>query len=138
MVDRSGFTLNQEISDEVLCRRVAERDEAAFDLLVARYQGRAYRLAWSHAAGRGGRARSLAGGLPARLSDGGRASAETRASRPGSIACSSTCAWTTAVAAGGGGSVVRDALGDDPERAVLERQPAPGGRSGRHAGPGSS
>src|SRR5262245_2417693 len=31
----------------MLCRRVAERDEAAFDLLVARYQGRAYRLAWS-------------------------------------------------------------------------------------------
>ncbi|HEV8473688.1 MAG TPA: sigma-70 family RNA polymerase sigma factor [Methylomirabilota bacterium] len=34
-------------SDEALCRRVAARDEAAFDLLVARYQGRAYRLAWS-------------------------------------------------------------------------------------------
>jgi RNA polymerase sigma-70 factor, ECF subfamily len=36
-----------EPSDEVLCQRVAERDEAAFDLLVARYQQRAYRLAWS-------------------------------------------------------------------------------------------
>ncbi len=36
-----------ELSDEVLCRRTAERDEAAFDALVARYQGRAYRLAWS-------------------------------------------------------------------------------------------
>lgn len=36
-----------EISDETLCRRVAERDEAAFDQLVERYQGRAYRLAWS-------------------------------------------------------------------------------------------
>jgi RNA polymerase sigma-70 factor (ECF subfamily) len=36
-----------EISDEVLCQRVAERDEAAFDQLVERYQGRAYRLAWS-------------------------------------------------------------------------------------------
>lgn len=34
-------------SDEALCRRVAEGDEAAFDLLVARHQGRAYRLAWS-------------------------------------------------------------------------------------------
>jgi len=34
-------------SDETLCRRIAARDEAAFDLLVARYQGRAYRLAWS-------------------------------------------------------------------------------------------
>jgi RNA polymerase sigma-70 factor (ECF subfamily) len=30
-----------------LCRRIAARDDAAFDLLVARYQGRAYRLAWS-------------------------------------------------------------------------------------------
>jgi RNA polymerase sigma-70 factor, ECF subfamily len=39
--------LTQEISDETLCRRVGARDEAAFDLLVARYQGRAYRLAWS-------------------------------------------------------------------------------------------
>ena len=34
-------------SDEALCRRIAAGDEAAFDLLVARYQGRAYRLAWS-------------------------------------------------------------------------------------------
>jgi len=36
-----------EISDEALCGRVAERDEEAFDLLVQRYQARAYRLAWS-------------------------------------------------------------------------------------------
>jgi RNA polymerase sigma-70 factor (ECF subfamily) len=36
-----------EISDEALCRRVADKDEAAFTLLVERYQGRAYRLAWS-------------------------------------------------------------------------------------------
>jgi RNA polymerase sigma-70 factor (ECF subfamily) len=36
-----------EISDEALCARVAARDEAAFDQLVERYQGRAYRLAWS-------------------------------------------------------------------------------------------
>src|SRR5262245_25348974 len=36
-----------EISDEALCRRVAERDETAFDALVQRYQARAYRLAWS-------------------------------------------------------------------------------------------
>ena len=34
-------------SDEMLCRRIAARDDAAFDLLVARHQGRAYRLAWS-------------------------------------------------------------------------------------------
>ena len=36
-----------EPTDEALCQRVAKRDEAAFDLLVERYQGRAYRLAWS-------------------------------------------------------------------------------------------
>lgn len=36
-----------EPTDEALCQRVADRDEAAFDLLVARYQARAYRLAWS-------------------------------------------------------------------------------------------
>ena len=36
-----------DISDEALCRRVAERDETAFDALVERYQARAYRLAWS-------------------------------------------------------------------------------------------
>lgn len=39
--------LTQETPDEALCRRVAAGDEAAFDLLVARHQGRAYRLAWS-------------------------------------------------------------------------------------------
>lgn len=36
-----------EPSDEALCQRVADGDEAAFDLLVGRYQQRAYRLAWS-------------------------------------------------------------------------------------------
>jgi RNA polymerase sigma-70 factor (ECF subfamily) len=36
-----------EPSDEALCRRVAERDEVAFDALVGRYQQRAWRLAWS-------------------------------------------------------------------------------------------
>ena len=39
--------LTQETPDETLCRRVAAGDEAAFDMLVARHQGRAYRLAWS-------------------------------------------------------------------------------------------
>lgn len=36
-----------EPADETLCRRVAEGNEAAFDMLVGRYQKRAYRLAWS-------------------------------------------------------------------------------------------
>jgi RNA polymerase sigma-70 factor, ECF subfamily len=36
-----------EPSDEELCRRVAERDTQAFDLLVERHQARAYRLACS-------------------------------------------------------------------------------------------
>ena len=36
-----------ETSDEALCERVAGHDEGAFDLLVERYQQRAYRLAWS-------------------------------------------------------------------------------------------
>ena len=34
-------------SDEALCQRVAGGDRAAFDLLVERYQQRAFRLAWS-------------------------------------------------------------------------------------------
>ena len=34
-------------SDEQLCRAVAEREPGAFDLLVERYQERAYRIAWS-------------------------------------------------------------------------------------------
>lgn len=34
-------------SDETLCRRIAARDDTAFDVLVTRYQARAYRLAWS-------------------------------------------------------------------------------------------
>lgn len=36
-----------ELSDEALCQRVANGDKPAFDLLVGRYQERAYRLAWS-------------------------------------------------------------------------------------------
>jgi RNA polymerase sigma-70 factor, ECF subfamily len=36
-----------ESSDEELCRAVAERTPGAFDLLVERYQERAYRIAWS-------------------------------------------------------------------------------------------
>lgn len=34
-------------TDEALCERVARRDQAAFDVLVTRYQARAYRLAWA-------------------------------------------------------------------------------------------
>lgn len=37
---------NREPSDEALCERVAAGDERAFDLLVGRYQARAYRTAW--------------------------------------------------------------------------------------------
>ena len=36
-----------ESSDEQLCRAVATREPGAFDLLVERYQERAYRIAWS-------------------------------------------------------------------------------------------
>lgn len=36
-----------EPTDETLCERVVRRDEEAFDLLVVRYQQRAYRIAWS-------------------------------------------------------------------------------------------
>ena len=36
-----------EPSDEDLCRRIAQQDGGAFDLLVERYQERAYRIAWS-------------------------------------------------------------------------------------------
>lgn len=36
-----------EQSDEALCRSVANREPGAFDLLVERYQERAYRIAWS-------------------------------------------------------------------------------------------
>jgi len=46
-VRRSPVVETSEPSDEDLCRRVAQRDEGAFDLLVVRYQERAYRIAWS-------------------------------------------------------------------------------------------
>jgi len=36
-----------ESTDEQLCRAVAERAPGAFDVLVERYQERAYRIAWS-------------------------------------------------------------------------------------------
>jgi RNA polymerase sigma-70 factor (ECF subfamily) len=42
-----GAARTVDISDESLCERVARRDDAAFELLVSRYQQRAYRLAWS-------------------------------------------------------------------------------------------
>jgi RNA polymerase sigma-70 factor, ECF subfamily len=36
-----------ESSDEQLCRAIATQEPGAFDLLVERYQERAYRIAWS-------------------------------------------------------------------------------------------
>jgi RNA polymerase sigma-70 factor (ECF subfamily) len=42
-----GTMAGVEATDEALCARVGEGDEQAFDVLVSRYQGRAYRLAWS-------------------------------------------------------------------------------------------
>jgi RNA polymerase sigma-70 factor (ECF subfamily) len=42
-----GTITDVEATDEALCARVAGGDEQAFDVLVGRYQGRAYRLAWS-------------------------------------------------------------------------------------------
>lgn len=44
---RSPVVETLEPSDEDLCRRIAQRDGGAFDLLVERYQERAYRIAWS-------------------------------------------------------------------------------------------
>jgi len=44
---RSPVVETLESSDEDLCRRIAQRDGGAFDLLVERYQERAYRIAWS-------------------------------------------------------------------------------------------
>jgi RNA polymerase sigma-70 factor, ECF subfamily len=44
---RSPVVETLEPSDEDLCRRIAQQDGGAFDLLVERYQERAYRIAWS-------------------------------------------------------------------------------------------
>jgi len=44
---RSPVVETLEPSDEDLCRRIAQLDGGAFDLLVERYQERAYRIAWS-------------------------------------------------------------------------------------------
>jgi RNA polymerase sigma-70 factor, ECF subfamily len=48
-VARSGAGKLDDVeqTDEALCQRVAQGDEAAFDVLVSRYQQRAWRLAWS-------------------------------------------------------------------------------------------
>lgn len=46
-VRRSPTVETIEPPDEDLCRRVAHQDGGAFDLLVERYQERAYRIAWS-------------------------------------------------------------------------------------------
>ena len=44
---RSTVVETPKPSDEDLCRRIAQQDGGAFDLLVERYQDRAYRIAWS-------------------------------------------------------------------------------------------
>jgi RNA polymerase sigma-70 factor, ECF subfamily len=44
---RTGKLDDVEQTDEALCQRVAQGDEAAFDVLVSRYQQRSWRLAWS-------------------------------------------------------------------------------------------
>jgi RNA polymerase sigma-70 factor (ECF subfamily) len=46
-VGRSPRVDGVELSDEELCRRAAARAPGAFDMLVERYQQRAYRIAWS-------------------------------------------------------------------------------------------
>lgn len=46
-VRRSTVVGTPEPSDEDLCRRIAQQDGGAFELLVGRYQERAYRIAWS-------------------------------------------------------------------------------------------
>ncbi len=47
VVGRSGPEGAVESTDEELCRQVADGKPGAFDLLLARYQERAYRIAWS-------------------------------------------------------------------------------------------
>lgn len=44
---RSAVVETLDPSDEDLCRRIAQQDAGAFDLLAERYQERAYRIAWS-------------------------------------------------------------------------------------------
>lgn len=116
--------MNQEISDEMLCRRVAERDEAAFDLLVARYQGRAYRLAWSMLRDAED-ARDLSQEAFLRVyRTAGSFRGDARFSTWFYRVLVNLCldhrrrGWWRR-------QVVRDAIGDDPERGVLERQAAP-------------
>jgi RNA polymerase sigma-70 factor (ECF subfamily) len=46
-VRRSAVVETPGSSDEDLCRRIAQQDAGAFELLVERYQERAYRIAWS-------------------------------------------------------------------------------------------
>ena len=46
-VRRSAVVETLGSSDEDLCRRIAQQDAGAFELLVERYQERAYRIAWS-------------------------------------------------------------------------------------------
>jgi len=46
-VRRSAVVETLGSSDEDLCRRIAQQNAGAFELLVERYQERAYRIAWS-------------------------------------------------------------------------------------------
>ena len=117
--------MTQELSDETLCRRVADRDEAAFDVLVERYQGRAYRLAWSLLRDAED-ARDVSQEAFLRVyRTAGRFRGEARFSTWFYRILVNLCldhrrrgSWWRRL-------LVRDDGDRDPERAVLERQPAP-------------
>ncbi len=117
--------MTQEHSDETLCRRIADRDEAAFDVLVERYQGRAYRLAWSLLRNAED-ARDVSQEAFLRVyRTAGRFRGEARFSTWFYRILVNLCldhrrrgSWWRRL-------LVRDDGAGGPERAVLERQPAP-------------
>jgi RNA polymerase sigma-70 factor (ECF subfamily) len=118
-----------EISDEALCQRVAERDEAAFDELVGRYQGRAYRLAWSilrdAEAARDVSQEAFIRLFQSAASFGGRSRFSTWFYRLLVNLCLDQrrkTRWWRQIFAGGDGA---GSLGEDSGETVLDRQPAP-------------
>lgn len=129
-----GATLTQESSDEALCRRVAARDESAFDVLVGRYQGRAYRLAWSLLRNaEDARDVSQEAFLRVYRTAGG-FRGDARFSTWFYRIVVNLCLdhrrrgrWWQRI-------LVRDDGGGDAERALLERQPAPGADPGEALG----
>ncbi len=104
-----------EPTDEELCRRIGQRDAPAFDLLVERYQARAWRLARS-ISGNNADAHDVSQDAFIRLYESAERFDGRSRSRPGSIVSWSTCVSTIFGGINGGRNLSRSRIRTIPTR----------------------